>query len=329
MKHLLVGEHSSIEKTRNLIDMVADTGFNVLITGETGTGKEVVARLLHAQSPRAKKRFVKVNCGALPGTLLESELFGYEKGAFTGADHRKPGKFELASGGVMFLDEIGDMPMHLQAKMLEVLQSATFHPLGGKREIKADSWVITSTNRNLEHDVKAGEFREDLFYRLNVIKFELLPLRERKEDISLLIDHFVNVHRELIDTGEPFSVPESLKTLFQEYHWPGNVRELANMVLRLLCRENPMEIQEDIMRSRVMDGELLPEDSSRNLGGTEHNSGLVVPLKVLKAQAEKAIQIRAIRFALQTSHGNKRQAARVLGISYKTLYNKLDSLGLS
>ncbi|MFO7878281.1 MAG: sigma-54 dependent transcriptional regulator [Desulfovermiculus sp.] len=323
----MVGEHTSIEKTRNLIDMVADTGFNVLITGETGTGKEVVARLLHERSPRSKKRFVKVNCGALPGTLLESELFGYEKGAFTGADHRKLGKFQVASGGVIFLDEIGDMSKDLQAKILEVLQSATFHPLGGKREIKADAWVIASTNRNLEEDVKAGLFREDLYYRLNVIKIELLPLRERNDDIPLLIDHFVNLHSELIDTEEPFSIPEPLKTLFQEYNWPGNVRELANMVLRLLCGEKPVEIKEDIVRSLELDRELSTENASSKIGETGHDS--IVPLKTLKAQAEKAIQIRAIRFALQASNGNKRQAARVLGISYKTLYNKLDILGLS
>jgi len=333
MIHTLVGKHESIEKIRNLVKMVADTGFNVLITGETGTGKEVVSRLLHTRSPRAGKPFVKVNCGALPGALLESELFGYEKGAFTGADHRKPGKFELAAGGVMFLDEIGDMPKDLQAKMLEVLQSATFHPLGGKKEIKADAWVIASTNRNLESDVKTGLFREDLYYRLNVIKIELLPLRERKDDIPLLIEHFVELHRNLLDGKGSFTVPDALSILFEEYHWPGNVRELANMVLRMLCGETPEEIQEDIMRTRLVDGEMPGKDGFKDGvkegGGKEDHPARLIPLKKLKAEAEKAIETKVIEYALRASHGNKRQTARMLGISYKTLYNKLAGLGLS
>ena len=327
--YILVGKHPSIDKIRHLISMVADSGFNVLITGETGTGKEVVARLLHTESPRSAKRFIKVNSGALPGTLLESELFGYEKGAFTGADQRKPGKFDLAEGGVMFLDEIGDMPMDLQVKMLEVLQSSTFYRLGGKKQVKTNAWVIASTNRDLESDVKNGRFREDLFYRLNVIRIEIVSLRERKEDIPLLIDHFVDLHRSLSHNNPPFSIPETLATLFQEYHWPGNVRELSNIVSRLFCGESPAEIRQDIIRTWMLQDKVSVEPSVELHGvKQERNAARVVPLKTLKAEAKKAIEIRAIDLALRVNHGCKSKAARMLGISYKTLYNKLDSLAL-
>ncbi|MFP4035953.1 MAG: sigma-54 interaction domain-containing protein [Desulfobacteraceae bacterium] len=323
MVHAFVGEHPAIEKIRNLVEMVADTGFNVLITGETGTGKEVLARFLHNRSSRRNKRFVKVNCGALPATLLESELFGYEKGAFTGAERRKPGKFELASGGVMFLDEIGDMPHPLQSKMLEVLQSSSFHRLGGTAEVKVDAWVIASTNRELEKEIKTGGFREDLYYRLNVIKVEIPPLRERKEDIPLLVEHLAARYREGLGLDREFRLSPALEGLFQGHDWPGNVRELANMVLRLMVGESPEEVRREML------GEAAPEP----LPGvpdplTAHAEGGRIAMKELKAKAETAIETRAIAYALRTTGGNKRQAARMLGISYKTLYNKLAHLGM-
>ncbi|MBW1804147.1 MAG: sigma-54 factor interaction domain-containing protein, partial [Deltaproteobacteria bacterium] len=185
MDYALLGNHPAIEKIRELIEMVSDTAFNVLLLGETGTGKEVVARLLHQASSRRNQRFIKVNCAALPLTLLESELFGYEKGAFTGADRFKPGKFELASEGAIFLDEIGDMPLVLQGKLLQVLQSGEFNRLGGTDDVKVNAWVISSTNHDLEKGMEEGLFREDLYYRLNIIKVELQALRDRKEDIDL------------------------------------------------------------------------------------------------------------------------------------------------
>ena len=213
MEHVLLGNHSSIEKIRELISMVSDTAFNVLLLGDTGTGKEVVARLLHQASARRNQKFIKVNCAALPLTLLESELFGYEKGAFTGAQQSKPGKFEIASDGVILLDEIGDMPLVLQAKLLHVLQSGEFNRLGGTQDVKVNAWVISSTNHDLEKDMEQGIFREDLYYRLNIIKVELPTLRERKEDISLLIEHFVKKHQNELKLNASFSLDAGLSFL--------------------------------------------------------------------------------------------------------------------
>ncbi len=323
MVHAFVGEHPAIEKIRSLVEMVADTGFNVLITGETGTGKEVLARILHNRSSRRNKRFVKVNCGALPATLLESELFGYEKGAFTGAERRKPGKFELASGGVMFLDEIGDMPHPLQAKMLEVLQSSSFHRLGGTAEVKVDAWVIASTNRELEKEIRRGGFREDLYYRLNVIKVEVPPLRERKEDIPLLVEHLAARYKEELGLEAAFRMTPSLDALFRAHDWPGNVRELANMVLRLMVGESPDEVRKEMLGQGAP--EPLPGVPDPLAPSPEEGP---IGMKELKSKAERAMEARAIAYALRATGGNKRKAARMLGISYKTLYNKLALLGM-
>jgi DNA-binding NtrC family response regulator len=331
----LVGRHESIEKIRSLIDVVADTAFNVLITGETGTGKDVVARLLHARSPRNRERFVKVNCGALPGTLLESELFGYEKGAFTGADRRKPGRFELASRGVIMLDEIGDMPFPLQAKILEVLQSSSFHRLGGNHPVTVDAWVISCTNRDLKKEIQAGRFREDLFYRLNVIKIEIPPLRHRREDIPLLVKHLAALHHEVYGLSLEFQLTPDLRTLFAEYPWYGNVRELANIVLRLMAGEMPWKIHEEITRTwEAAEGngnratEPGPVPSQGVPGAASDGKPNHIPLMALKKNAERIIEQQAIQYALKTSGGNKRKAARILKVSYKTLYNKMAALDI-
>lgn len=330
----LVGEHESMEKIRALIDLVADTPFNVLITGETGTGKDVVARLLHSRSPRRRERFVKVNCGALPGTLLESELFGYEKGAFTGAERRKPGRFELASKGVIMLDEIGDMPFPLQAKMLEVLQSSSFHRLGGTHPVTVDVWVISCTNRDLKDEISAGRFREDLFYRLNVIKIEIPPLRQRREDIPLLVKHLSALYHDVYGLSMDFQLTPDLRALFNEYPWYGNVRELANIVLRLMAGETPWKIREEITQAwAVAEGTgTKPKEPhaapvSAVEGGGEANPGQV-RLMTLRRNAERVVEHQAIQYALRASGGNKRKAARILKVSYKTLYNKMASLGM-
>jgi len=335
LNHSLVGNHPSIDKIRKLIDMVADTGFNVLITGETGTGKEVVARMLHARSARRSRRFVKVNCGALPGTLLESELFGYEKGAFTGAVRLKPGKFELASKGVILLDEIGDMPMALQAKILEVLQSSSVLRLGGTREVTVDTWVIASTNCELEHNIKLGLFREDLYYRLNVIKIEIPPLRERKDDITEIVKYLAERNRKQLGLDGNFRIPPQLEEVFLSYHWPGNVRELSNFVLRLMAGETHKDIKAEITRTLDAEGRGIDQKGNSNGSVTgpvndpeDGQPPKPIPLKTLKAEAEKVIEAQAIQYAIQASRGNKRQAARLLKISYKTLYNKLESLGI-
>ncbi len=333
MVHDLVGTHESMEKIRSLIDLVSDTAFNVLITGETGTGKDVVARLLHARSSRAQERFVKVNCGALPGTLLESELFGYEKGAFTGAERRKPGRFELASKGVIMLDEIGDMPYALQSKMLEVLQSSSFYRLGGNRPVSVDAWVISCTNRDLKSEIATGRFREDLFYRLNVIKIEIPPLRHRTQDVPALVEHLAGLYHEVYGLPAEFKVTADLWALFEKYPWYGNVRELANVVLRLMAGETPWKIGEELTKTwAAAEGTEAKQDGAEPFlpltRETSEGRDPRIPLMTLRKNAERAIEHRAIHYALEASGGNKRKAARILKVSYKTLYNKMATLGI-
>ncbi len=333
MEHVLLGNHNSIKKIRELITMVADSAFNVLLLGDTGTGKEVVARLLHQASNRQNQKFIKVNCAALPLTLLESELFGYEKGAFTGASQSKPGKFELASDGVLLLDEIGDMPLVLQAKLLHVLQSGEFNRLGGVKDVKVNAWVISSTNHDLEEDMKQGLFREDLYYRLNIIKVELPTLRERKGDIPLLIEYFIQKHWQELRISGDFSVGPELSALFQEYHWPGNVRELSNTIVRLLVGEHPEKIKTELYHNMLLDGFTPPKAFSPNNRGNpgKHHEPAHDPsrsLKKLKAEATSYIEKKAIIHALNLTDWNKRQAASMLNISYKTLFYKMANLGI-
>ena len=335
MKNNLIGNHPSILKIRELITMVSDTALNVLIMGETGTGKEVVARLLHRESKRRNNHFVKVSCAALPFTLLESELFGYEKGAFTGAAKFKPGKFELASDGVIFLDEIGDMPLALQAKLLQVLQDGEFTRLGGTRDVKVNSWVIAATNHNLEKDIKQAKFREDLYYRLNIIRVEIPPLRERREDIPLLTRHFVNKYEQELNIEEPFTLDTGLRKLFHAYHWPGNVRELSSVILRLMVGDDPESVKAELLNNIEGDGLPIPTDFAyqsnesdgvkpeTRFGPDAHRS-----LKVLKAEATQHIEQKAIMYALNMTGWNKRQTAKMLGISYKALFYKMDNLGI-
>ena len=335
MKHVLLGNHPAIEKIRELIAVVSDTALNVLITGETGTGKEVVARLLHHASPRRNQKFVKVNCAALPMTLLESELFGYEKGAFTGADKFKPGKFEIASGGLIFLDEIGDMPLILQAKLLQVLQSGEFTRLGGTREVKVNAWVVAATNHDLDKDMQKGSFREDLFYRLNIIRIDIPPLRERKEDIALLTDYFIQKHRRELNIKERFKLDRELSRLFLDYHWPGNVRELSSILLRLLVGEDEESIKREILRNMEAEGYELPqveipeEIISPSSDEDDMDSEGPVSLKELKDKATRHIERKVILYALEACNWNKRKASRMLKISYKALFYKMKDLGIT
>jgi DNA-binding NtrC family response regulator len=276
-----------------------------------------------------------VSCAALPLTLLESELFGYEKGAFTGAVKFKPGKFELASDGVIFLDEIGDMPLVLQAKLLQVLQDGDFTRLGGTRDVKVNSWVIAATNHDLEKDIKQVLFREDLYYRLNIIRIEIPPLRKRREDIPLLTRHFVNKYEEELKIEEPFTLNTGLSKLFHAYHWPGNVRELSSVILRLMVGDDPEMIKTELLDNIEADGLPIPADFAYQRGDKEvikpatrfgpdaHRS-----LKVLKAEATRHIEQKAIMYALNMTGWNKRQTAKMLGISYKALFYKMDNLGI-
>src|SRR6267142_2502806 len=230
---MLFGNSERMAEVQDLIDRVADTDVTVLIRGESGTGKELVARALCASSLRRDKPFVKVNCAALPTELLESELFGFERGAFTGAIQHKPGKFEFANHGTMFLDEIGDMSFPLQAKLLQALQDGEFSRLGGKADVHVDVRVITATNCDLESAVASGKFREDLYFRLNVVTITIPPLRARREEIPCLTDHFLKKYA--VQYNKPFpAVSSDLSRLFMEYEWPGNVRQLENMVKRMV-----------------------------------------------------------------------------------------------
>lgn len=229
----LIGESPQVRTLRSQIDMAAQSSSRVLITGESGSGKEVAARLLHGMGIRAAKPFVEVNCAAIPQELIESELFGHEKGSFTGAFEKKKGKFELANGGTLFLDEIGDMSLQTQAKVLRVIETQEFQRVGGNANIKVEVRIIAATNKNLEEEIKKGNFREDLYFRLNVIPISIPPLKERLEDIPALIDHFMqNISAEYGQAPKEIT-PETIKT-FQEYNWPGNVRELRNIVERFL-----------------------------------------------------------------------------------------------
>jgi transcriptional regulator with GAF, ATPase, and Fis domain len=329
MNYELIGKHASVQKIRELISLVADTGFSVLLLGETGTGKEVAARLLHAASSRRDKTFLKVNCAALPLTLLESELFGYEKGAFTGADKFKPGKFEIASDGVIYLDEIGDMPLVLQAKLLEVLQSGEFARLGGTDVVKVSTWVIASTNHDLEKDMKVGKFREDLYYRLNIIKIEMPPLRERKEDLPLLMDHLTGKYRKELQLSDGFLISEEMRKVFTDYFWPGNVRELASAILRLMIGDDPLIVKSDLLEGITGKG-LLQEEEVGEAGEEDDEAGDARKrsLKYIKAKAAENIEKKVIMGALRTATWNKREAARMLRISYKALFNKLKGLGI-
>lgn len=338
MEYPFIGDHPSIQKIKELISLVADTAFNVLLLGETGTGKEVVSRMLHAASSNHNKRFVKVNCAALPLTLLESELFGYEKGAFTGADKEKPGKFELAADGVIFLDEIGDIPLALQIKLLHVLQSGEFNRLGGTRDIKVNTWIISSTNHDLDQDMKAGVFREDLYYRLNIIKIEIPPLRERREDIPLLCDYFLKKFIHEYEISENPTLNSDIMELFHAYPWPGNVRELSGTILKLLISDDEGKIKNQLLANMEIHGLQIPghlqPSSSINRATPEKphvedkDEPAIQPLKQVKADAVKTIEKKAITYALNDMNWNKREAARMLKISYKALFNKINEYGI-
>ncbi len=241
----LITISGAMRRAEAMVDRIADTDVPVLLLGESGTGKEVIAREIHNRSRRRGKPFIKVNCAALPADLLESELFGHERGAFTGATAEKPGKFELADGGTIFLDEIGEMAIRLQAKLLQVLQDEEFFRVGGKKSVRVDSRVVVATNRQLEREIALGNFREDLFYRLNVVAIRLAPLRERREDIVPLVDHFLKKYGKKYRNAVTELPPEVLKA-FIGYEWPGNVRELENMVRRMVVLKDPGLVLEEL-----------------------------------------------------------------------------------
>ena len=304
----LVGESPAIKQIYAVVEKVANTPSTVLITGESGTGKELIARALHENSARHAGPFIKINCAAIPKTLMESELFGYEKGAFTGAVGAKPGRFELAHGGTLFLDEIGEIPVEMQVKLLRVLQESEFERVGGIKTIKVDVRLVTATNRDLLQDISAGSFREDLYYRLNVVPIHIPPLRERREDIPLLVDHFLAKFNDRLKKQISRMV---------SHHWPGNIRELENLMERtMLFCERP-EIQ-------VAD---LPPEIGGLPAAAAPASAAASLKEAVRAETER-VERELIQKALDETGGNVTQAARKLKISRKSLQTKMKELGL-
>lgn len=299
----LIGSNHSMQRVRELITKVAPTNSTVLILGETGTGKELVARALHQGSLRSNKPFVPLNCGALPESLIESELFGHRKGAFTGADEHRVGLFEVADGGTVFLDEIGELPKAMQSKLLRVLESGEIRRIGDNESLQVDVRVICATHRNLAEMVEEGDFREDLMYRINTFEIQLPPLRLRADDIPELADHLYRRFRPDVRDDQELFTSEALDVL-KSHSWPGNVRELANVIehATILCGEPPIA-PEDLPRSFASRGARVP-----TLG----------PISL------RDLEMHAIYQALDRHEGNKAQAAEELGVSLKTLYNKVN-----
>jgi two-component system response regulator AtoC len=316
---IILGRSDKMQEVQRIMDQVADTDISVLIRGESGTGKELVAREICARSRRRDKPFVKVNCAAIPSGLLESELFGYEKGSFTGAVTRKPGKFEFANHGTIFLDEISEMHPSLQAKLLHVLQDNEFSRLGGDEDVSVDVRVITATNRQIEKELQNGNFREDLYYRINVVSIHLPPLRERMEDLFELADFFLHKHADVFDKKY---VPLSKSTLsvFHSYHWPGNVRELENIIKKIVVLENQESALRDI-------GIISPKNATESGGVSTQNQRFSLK-KVGKLAAQEAEKQLILDTLLQT-RWNRKKAADLLDISYKALLYKIKQSGIS
>jgi len=327
---VFVGANPRMKEIQALVAHVGRSETPVLIQGETGSGKEVLARELHSHSSRANKLFLKLNCAALPSELVESELFGYERGAFTGAFQRKAGMFEAADGGTIFLDEIGDMDVRLQAKLLQVLQDHEFQRIGGKDVIKVDVRVMAATHRDLEKAMAERTFREDLYYRLNVINIHLPALRERKEDIVPLAEYLLRKHAV---AGRTLSLTAELKSAMMAYHWPGNVRELENVVRKLIVLNSPDLVAREL-RAKVLHRPALvlaagagsskalePEPAPAKASG---NTPILEQLTKATQQAER----EAVLAVLESTHWNRKQAAALLNIEYKALLYKMKKLAV-
>ena len=309
-----------MHRVKEIIDQIANTDVTILILGESGVGKEVVARSIHRNSLRKDKPFVKVNCAALPQELLESELFGYEKGAFTGAYRQKLGKFELAEGGTIFLDEIVEISPSLQAKLLQVLQDREFSRLGGKKDVKVDVRVLAATNKNLEEEVRSGRFREDLFYRLNVVNITIPPLRERKEEIPVFVEYFLDKFRKKYDKGIRSLSEPMLKALIR-HEWLGNVRELENVIQRFVVLGNE-EVIIDELNSIQRKETLWPDKES------VQKKKQWPSLKEVHREAINKAEGEVIRKALELTNWNRKRASEILNISYKALLYKIKDCGI-
>jgi DNA-binding NtrC family response regulator len=311
---------SAMREIRAVIEQIGETDVTVLIQGESGVGKEVVAREVHAVSNRSKGPFVKVNCAALPTDLLESELFGYEKGAFTGANGRKPGKFELADGGTIFLDEIGEMGPSLQAKLLQVLQDGEFTRLGGNHDVHVDVRVVCATNRSLIEMVASKSFREDLYFRLNVVAIDIPPLRERRDEIPLFVESFLSRYAAFYERPCR-GLSQALIEAMNSYGFPGNVRELENMVKRIVVLENEESVLTELRGPRTSRSERRAVLDAM-LSEMEETAG-DLPLREVGRRFAMEVERDAIEFMLKQTGWNRKQAATRLGVSYKTLLQKI------
>ncbi|OGK79272.1 MAG: hypothetical protein A2X52_16155 [Candidatus Rokubacteria bacterium GWC2_70_16] len=335
---LLFRNSGRMRAVENIVRRAADTNATILLQGESGTGKEMVARAIHYISRRRDKPFLKVNCASLPGELLESELFGHEKGAFTGAHRRKPGKFELAHRGTFLLDEIGEMPLGLQAKLLHVLQDGKFFRVGGSELIDTDVRLVAATNKDLASVMAAGLFREDLYYRLNVVTIAVPPLRERREEIPVLVEHFLKKFCRQYEREMPRISPETMR-LLQEYPWPGNVRELENMIKRLVVLQNDGLLQEEIALRRgrgwsasqpapAMAAAPGPPQPQARPAPPPTNFEASLGLKEIARRAAREAEKAVLKEVLDRVRWNRAEAARLLKISYKALLYKITAAGL-
>ena len=311
----IIGKSPSMQSVFRMIEKVADYSTTVLVTGESGTGKEVVAKSIHFSGNRSKQKLVSVNCGGIPENLLESELFGYKKGAFTGADQDKSGLFQEAHGGTLFLDEIGELPLPLQVKLLRVLQENEVRPIGAAGVRKIDVRVVAATSKDLEKEVKSGAFRQDLFYRLNVLNIKLPPLRDRSEDIPLLCEHFRKYFNQKLRKAIKGISAGAMSCILQ-YPWPGNVRELENVM------ERTMVLAEDeTLRPEHLPGRLRREDDAKGVDAILQGHSL--------KKAQKVLEKEMIAKALRKTGGNRSQAARLLEISHPSLLSKIKAHGIS
>ncbi|WP_456325868.1 sigma-54-dependent transcriptional regulator [Desulfonauticus submarinus] len=320
----LIGKSKKMQEVYKKIGKIASTQATVLILGETGTGKELIAKAIHKYSTRKKNPFIIVNCVAIPENLLESELFGYEKGAFTGASQNKKGKVELADGGSLFLDEIGDMPLSIQAKFLRFLESRSIERLGGQHTIPIDTRIISATNKNLKQAIKTGTFRKDLYYRLQVLTLTLPPLRERKNDIPLLTNYFLKKWSKEFNLEPPFISKDALKTL-ESYYWPGNIRELSNTVSKLIIQNKSGTIaQEDVENILFTDQQeyLSPQEIPRWAQKILHSPQIQNKWQILTDQFQYLI----LEYCLKKFKHNKSEVARYLGVTRPTILNKIEKM---
>jgi two-component system, NtrC family, response regulator AtoC len=315
-EEVVFGTSEVMQTLRARLDRVASANVPVLIHGESGTGKDIIARMIHAQSPWKNGPFVKVNCPAIPGTLLESELFGYEKGAFTGAYGSKPGRVELAHRGTLFLDEISELDLALQSKLLQLLQDGQFCRIGAQEDKKVEVRVVCATNRQLENEIETGTFRRDLFYRINVVNLHMPPLRERRGDIESLVNYFLEYYNRKYNCRAR-ALSAELVSALQKYHWPGNIRELENLMKRYVILGSEEVVSSDLMARN--DQEFFNPDI--NLDGP-------ISLKKLTRQATRELERKVILKVLQAHHWNRKQAARALSISYRALLYKIRDAGL-